>query len=170
MHNLVVSQGDGCGEHPIHSRCGDGEQPRGRVLHHLGDRPIIPSGVDNRDPTRDDMQRARRLRGPADRDREDVNAIVDGIVHGLHHIGVVARARQRGRAPAGLVNSEPGARRAASRRPGRQPVEADVGDDVAGRRGGGVGSVAFGVPGGHVLALERLLVAHAGSVPPAAPL
>ena len=84
---------------------------------------------------------------------------MDGIVHGLHLSGFGAAL------PADLVHGDPCPGRAAARRPGHQPQEGDVVDDVAPGRGRGVRAMAVDVPGRENLLGTRLVVEVVG-VPP----
>ena len=103
---------------------------------------------------------------PPQRERQHVDAVVGGVVYGRQERGAAAPDR---RAPARLVDGQPGAGRAAARHPGGEPaaVVAHVPHGAPGDRRGHVRPVAVVVPGRHELPPEQLGV-HAAGVPPRA--
>ena len=90
---------------------------------------------------------------------------MDGIIHGFHLSGLGAARPAPRRLPADLVHGDPCPGRAAARRPGHQPQEGDVVDDVAPGRGRGVRAMAMDIPGRENLLGTRLVVEVVG-VPP----
>lgn len=85
---------------------------------------------------------------------------MDGVVDGFHDARVGATAP-----PANLVNGYPSVGCSAACRPGCQPVQADVADEVAAGRRGRVGAMAIGVSGRQEVAVKEGLV-DVISIPP----
>lgn len=81
-----------------------------------------------------------------ERHRQDIDAVVDGLVEGLEDVG--QGALPRGDVPADLVHHQASPGSAPADEPGGEGFEAGVGREGAGGDGGGVGPVADGVPGG----------------------
>ena len=156
-------------EGPVHRAGGHRYDPGRSVLHRPWHGARVPGGEHHGDPPRHEVQRPGALEHAPQRQRQDVDAVAHGVVHGREDPGVGAGRHALRVGPARLVDRHPRARRAAARHAGAQAAAARrVPHQRAGGRRGGVRAVAVGVPRRHVLAARQVREADVLGVPPRA--